>query len=451
MNKVRAFTAVIAASILAIGTSTLAAQKAETFVIGAADAGGVEIGMTIGEAKEIWNGFTFEKSSNAETGSLVAVRDGSSLVAELFVDEPGKLDQPGGVDEGLTIRAITIWDPRFSTKDGLKPGMKLSEADEIYRGIWQISRSQIEMREYANFRDQPESISVRVSAGSLPAGIEYKNDLRGVAVAEKFRPDAYVMNITLAQTERAWAHPEYSEATTRLPADCVEQDSEEGAHVSTVCKGPKNYRIHYFDSAFNLNFSADRTDGDFRAPITSTGLDFLSQAHEIHWRLADEKPFAVIMELGDSIIVRGLEGFEGMDKTLSSVGRYALENARNYADNAYLNITAPPIDLDFPADKQKLEIEGFLENPRDRARYVVKLDAGKRLRVNVKYIDSKVEGAVLTGAIISPNGEAEGSAGGPVFDERLTESGEYTIEVGQRLATDGRHIRFVLELELSVN
>jgi hypothetical protein len=94
------------------------------------------------------------------------------------------------------------------------------------------------------------------------------------------------------------------------------------------------------------------------------------------------------------------------------------------------------------------QVRGRLtRNKNADALFVVKAKAGDRMIVN---IISLTEGLMTAGMITSPSGETYGQHGGLVFNEDLTETGDYTISVERNLmGTERADGAFMLEVVIT--
>jgi hypothetical protein len=112
-----------------------------------------------------------------------------------------------------------------------------------------------------------------------------------------------------------------------------EKEAEEhGSDIPTRCKGYGGYDVYIYYSACSSNFSLEKGDENI-----SLGMQAVNWKQKtVEWRLADGKPFAIIMRVydyagssecatdgkitGESLIVRGLKGFEHIDETVNIYG-----------------------------------------------------------------------------------------------------------------------------------
>ncbi len=446
------------------------AQNSQDFLITKNSVGKVRLGMTIGEAKKIWKDYKFERTSDGEFSALIAVKKGSRLLMTMNANEKGYLNEKSPIQDNARIEFIEVWDKSFKTIEGVSPQMLLKTAEKIYGKIKNITRSEIESREYAEFTKQPEGIDFRLSSKADFAAVNYQPDERGVEVSKQFVPSAYIFNITIADRADDSETVENGETKftsfyTDLKTDCRSEESDEGGHVSTFCKGAGNYHIHYFDSATTLEFYAETLDREKSIHLASQSLNYPEQNSKIEWRIADGKPFAVIMPvyeyktkdglidypaeiINEKTIVKGLDGFERINNTEKGTG--AINRIRDLADREYLEAVIPAKRIEIPADKNEITLEDFLVKGDEKAKYLFKAEKGKRMTVTIETLDfAGEEGPIMYGIVTAPNGESYGQPGGIIFDSVLDETGDYEIMVAQNKAkSNAANIRFKVKITL---
>jgi hypothetical protein len=129
-----------------------------------------------------------------------------------------------------------------------------------------------------------------------------------------------------------------------------EREAEKhGSDIPSVCKGFGGYKVDISYSACSSNFSLVK--GDENIPLGMQALNYSQKT--IEWRLANGKPFAVIMRVyeyagndlcttggkvtKESLVIRGLKGFE-IKETVDAKTPDANLKARELADKAYAKI-----------------------------------------------------------------------------------------------------------------
>ncbi len=146
--------------------------------------------------------------------------------------------------------------------------------------------------------------------------------------------------------------PKFTSAYTNLTSDCKTIKGGEGTDDASDCKGAGGYRINISAAAAVLSISAQTPDKNSSIPIATQGFEFDQTKRKIEWRLADGKPFAVIMRVakygepdeenpylgkktGEELVVVGLQGFEEINFKVDAKTPNANQKARELADNGY--------------------------------------------------------------------------------------------------------------------
>ena len=164
------------------------------------------------------------------------------------------------------------------------------------------------------------------------------------------------------EAQNLTGRPVISSAFTDLSKECKNAFKKvgEGQDMPLKCKGAGQYYIYIYYSALASHISIkslNNTD-DF-IYLSPEKIDFSDQKDsKIEWRLADGKPFAVILKvsryddkvqdngenpyqdqykIGESYLVKGLKGYESIDFEVDAKSTpSALSQARELADAAYL-------------------------------------------------------------------------------------------------------------------
>ncbi|MDF1825000.1 MAG: hypothetical protein P1U68_10180 [Verrucomicrobiales bacterium] len=143
-------------------------------LITANSVGPVRIGMTIGEARAAIPSATFERTSDGEGIAYVAVIENGETLFELNTDT---YDPAAPIDDAETIGFIQVWSPRYKTTDHISTGTSVEEAETTFGPIKEIMLSEIESREYAEFKNQPSGLYFRLTHKSGTAGNYLNNNL----------------------------------------------------------------------------------------------------------------------------------------------------------------------------------------------------------------------------------------------------------------------------------
>jgi hypothetical protein len=157
------------------------------------------------------------------------------------------------------------------------------------------------------------------------------------------------------------AQPKFSSAFTDLGKECKNAFKRvgEGQDMPLKCKGYGQYYMYIYYSAFASHISIKTNNGDDFIYLSPEKIEFSDQKNnKIEWRLADGKPFAVILKvsryddkaqdngenpyqdkykIGELFIIKGLKGYEHINFEVDAqTTPEAITKARELADNAFL-------------------------------------------------------------------------------------------------------------------
>ena len=127
-----------------------------------------------------------------------------------------------------------------------------------------------------------------------------------------------------------------------------EREAEKhGSDIPSKCKGLAGYAVDISYSACSSNFTLTR--GDETISLGMQAIDWPQKT--VEWRLADGKPFAVIMRVyeyagnelcstagkikSESLMVQGLKGYEQIEGSVDARTPNANVKARELADKAF--------------------------------------------------------------------------------------------------------------------
>jgi hypothetical protein len=127
-----------------------------------------------------------------------------------------------------------------------------------------------------------------------------------------------------------------------------EREAEkQGSDIPTLCKGPAGNDLHIYYSACSSHFEI--RNGEDSIPLGTQAID--SKQKSVEWRLANGKPFAVIMRVydyagddncatggkitGEALMVKGLKGYEHIDGKVEARTANANVKARELADQGF--------------------------------------------------------------------------------------------------------------------
>jgi hypothetical protein len=163
---------------------------------------------------------------------------------------------------------------------------------------------------------------------------------------------------------RALRAPQFSSAYTDLNRDCKsaltkkeEKEAEaNGSDIPEICKGYGGYYVDVGYSAMASSISIYKRGSDDFIGLGMYPLNYVDEkGRKIEWRMADGKPFAVIMRVpeysdeaqssanmfdpkyktGESLIIKGLKGYDYIDAKVDAKTPDANIKAREIADNAF--------------------------------------------------------------------------------------------------------------------
>lgn len=151
--------------------------------------GSVKIGMSVGEARKAAKGVTLKRSYDGEGLYLISFIKGKETLFIAFAGEGGESE---AIDDKAMIEYIEVVSDKYSTPEGISPGMRLSDVAKKVGALKQIMMSEIESREYAEFEGLSENYIVRLQSGSgiFPEGSNSTS---------KAAPDAVVYSISIRE------------------------------------------------------------------------------------------------------------------------------------------------------------------------------------------------------------------------------------------------------------
>ena len=147
----------------------------------------------------------------------------------------------------------------------------------------------------------------------------------------------------------------FSSRYTNLRNDCkVTPGDENGTDGSSDCRGAGGYRIFIWYSAAAEMIAAELPDRSGNIMLDTHDIFSDYSRIKIEWRMANGKPFAVIMrvfkygdekkseydywgkKVGEELKVIGLKGFENIDFRVDAKTPDANVKARELADKGFL-------------------------------------------------------------------------------------------------------------------
>ena len=162
----------------------------------------------------------------------------------------------------------------------------------------------------------------------------------------------------LAQPSKPIRAPKFTSAYTNLGSQCRQIGvAGQGDDPSQRCTGVGGYVIVVDFSAASSHLRIEPNRNPTESNTVKLGeqpIDFDKGGKKVEWRLADGKPFAVIIRmenhkdvddptaywqpqnrLGQTLLVQGLGGYSGLNSQVDASKPTANADARKLADDAY--------------------------------------------------------------------------------------------------------------------
>ena len=162
----------------------------------------------------------------------------------------------------------------------------------------------------------------------------------------------FVMLLLLAGSAVAQKPVKFTSVYTRLTTGCKTLKGTNGTDDAALCKGAGNYQVRLYYSATMAHLNAELKGTDESVTLLMTPMSFDEKKATLEWRLADGKPFAVILRkpvypetadvtsdvkpTGEELEVIGLIGYGDIVKgSVDAKTANANVKARALADAAY--------------------------------------------------------------------------------------------------------------------
>ena len=119
--------------------------------------GGVELGQTLVQVKRAFPHMKVRSEPDADSGEMWRLPVAPNAVVYAHVEEGRR----GRIDSLETFSAAC------QTQDGVRPAMRLTQVAQKWGRLRNITMSEIEMRQFAQFARQPARIGLRVEGGDF--------------------------------------------------------------------------------------------------------------------------------------------------------------------------------------------------------------------------------------------------------------------------------------------
>ena len=153
--------------------------------------GDVSLGQNLKQVRQKFPKAKFKRESDAEGVVFVNITLSKDVTVSADLDD----DDP---DAPLRLNKKIIWlgtsSPTCRTASGIRPGMKIQDAEAKLGKLKRITMSEIEMREAAEFTRMPEQMMFRVESG---AGI-YANQGKIPNQTRRYRKNSGIETISVS-------------------------------------------------------------------------------------------------------------------------------------------------------------------------------------------------------------------------------------------------------------
>jgi hypothetical protein len=144
---------------------------------------------------------------------------------------------------------------------------------------------------------------------------------------------------------------QFTSIYTSLDKGCKTIRGSNGTDDAFICKGAAGYQVNEYSAAAASFIAAERKSTDETFPLATVNFDFDYSKTRLEWRMANGKPFAIILRvpkygdpasndqyfgkvIGYKLVIKGLKGFN-IDQSVDAKTTDANVKARDIADKAY--------------------------------------------------------------------------------------------------------------------
>lgn len=149
------------------------------------------------------------------------------------------------------------------------------------------------------------------------------------------------------------AATKFTSVYTSLSKGCKTLKGGDGQDDAYICRGAGNYQVRVYYSAASSHINAEIKGKDDSVSLATLSVGFDESKTTLEWRLANGKPFAVIMRqplysenvaegeyfgkvMGQKLVITGLVGFgDAITGEVDAKTPNANAQAREIADKAY--------------------------------------------------------------------------------------------------------------------
>ena len=157
----------------------------------------------------------------------------------------------------------------------------------------------------------------------------------------------------------------FTSSYTSFARGCRVTPGEGGTDGFSICRGPGRYQVRVYYSAATTQINAEIRGAEDNFPLATLSLGYEPGKANIEWRLANGKPFAVILRVptyeetppdgeyfgkvnGAELIVKGLKGYTNIDASINTKRPNANAEARAVADKGFAEGGYRPVTITDP-------------------------------------------------------------------------------------------------------
>ncbi len=148
-----------------ISTQTSGARQTN-YLITPTSVGDIQIGMTVGAARNVFKNAKFTQTDYGEEGVWVEVQQGQKNLIRFTTDQENTGGDDDGnvpIDESARIETIEFTDERYKTEDGVGIGTTIELAEQTFGKLIKIDFWEYDASEHAEFSNAPKSYSFTIS------------------------------------------------------------------------------------------------------------------------------------------------------------------------------------------------------------------------------------------------------------------------------------------------
>ena len=151
--------------------------------------GHVRLRMTLEEARQAVPVASFNRTTDGDGAALVEISFGQDSSLSVWAEED---DPATPIDWSKRIVTIETFSAAFHTREGIHPGSLVTEAVRIFGPVREITKSEIESREYVTFARQPRELTFRLDYTGIFSTASRRTT--------EFEPGAKIWSIAISST-----------------------------------------------------------------------------------------------------------------------------------------------------------------------------------------------------------------------------------------------------------